>query len=220
MPDESARAAWRASQVYVLSGICLLLGVMLGYLLRGSASPAPTPASNTGQVEAAASGLPDHGQMGQMPTLAQMKHMADKQAEPLLAKLRTSPNDASLLVQVGNIYRSTHQFKEAADYYGKSLQIDPKNVAIRTEMASCLYYTGDVDGALEQLHQAVETDPKDSNSLFNLGLLEWKEKKDAAGALAAWDQLLKSNPNLAAAKKSEVQKLIAQVKEQTKAIKN
>jgi cytochrome c-type biogenesis protein CcmH/NrfG len=93
-------------------------------------------------------------------------------------------------------------------------------VAIRTELASCLYYTGDIDGALAQLHQGLETDPKDSNSLFNLGMIEWREKKNAAGALAAWNQLLKANPSLAVDKKSQVQKLIAEVKEQSKAVKN
>jgi cytochrome c-type biogenesis protein CcmH/NrfG len=216
--NQAAGAGWQARQVYVLSSICLLLGAMLGYLLRGSSSPQPAPATPNAQATAVTPGMPGHS--GQMPTLEQMKHMADKQAEPLLAKLRSHPNDASLLIQIGNIYRSTHQFKDASDYYGKALQADPKNVAIRTEMASCLYYIGDVDGALQQLQQAVQTDPKDSNSLFNLGLIEWKEKKDAAGALAAWNQLLKSNPSLAADKKSQVHKLMAEVKAQTKTVKD
>jgi cytochrome c-type biogenesis protein CcmH/NrfG len=218
MQAQSAGPGWQAKQVYLLSAICLLLGAMLGYLLRGSASSQPAATVPAAQADAAAPGMPGHS--GQMPTLEQMKHMADKKAEPLLAKMRTDPNDASVLIQIGNIYRSAHQFKDASDYYGKALQLDPRNVAIRTELASCLYYTGDIEGALAQLHQALQTDPKDSNSLFNLGMIEWREKKDAAGALAAWNQLLKSNPSLAAAKKTQLQKLIAEVKEQSKAVKN
>lgn len=209
---------WQAKQVYLLSAICLLLGAMLGYLLRGSASTQPAATVPTPQADAAASGMPGHS--GQMPTLDQMKHMADKKAEPLLAKMRANPNDASVLIQIGNIYQSTHQFKDASEYYDKALKLDPRNVAIRTELASCLYYTGNVDGALAQLHQALQTNPKDSNSLFNLGMIEWREKKDAAGALAAWNQLLNFNPSLAADKKTQVQKLIVEVKEQSKAIKN
>jgi cytochrome c-type biogenesis protein CcmH/NrfG len=218
MEAEAARPGWQAKQVYLLAAICLLLGAMLGYLLRGSASPQPATTVPTSQADAASPGTPGHS--GQMPTLDQMKHMADKKAEPLLAKMRSNPSDASVLIQVGNLYRSAHQFKEASDYYGKALQLDPKNVAIRTELASCLYYTGDIDGALAQLHQALQTDPKDSNSLFNLGMIEWREKKDAASALATWNQLLKLNPGMAADKKTQVQKLIAEVKEQSKAVKN
>jgi cytochrome c-type biogenesis protein CcmH/NrfG len=219
-PSTSARIGWQAKQVYVLAAICLILGVTLGYLVRGSAAPQvpPTPAATAMPIAAPDKASPA-GETHPRLSLEQMKHMADKQAEPLLAKLQKNPNDAALLIQVGNIYRSTHQFKEATDYYGKSLQVDPTNVRIRTEMASCLYYTGEVDKALQQLQLALQTDPKDPNSLFNLGLIKWREKKDPGGALSAWQQLLKSNPKLDPGKKSQVQKLMAEVKQQN-AIKN
>jgi predicted Zn-dependent protease len=116
---------------------------------------------------------------GQAPGLDQMKQMADKKAEPLLAKLKDDPNNADLMIQIGNIYFSTHQFKEAAVYLGKSLEVKPKNIEIRTEMASCLYYAGDVDGALQQLSQATADDPKDANSLFNLGRFAGRGSKIA-----------------------------------------
>ena len=96
------------------------------------------------------------------------------------------------------------------------MQADPKNVAIRTEMASCLYYNGDVDGAISQLQQALRYDPKDANSLFNLGMIKWQGKQDSKGAVAAWQQLLKSNPQLSADRKATVQKLMADAQMQGK----
>jgi cytochrome c-type biogenesis protein CcmH/NrfG len=128
--------------------------------------------------------------------MEQMKALADAKAAPLLEKLKTTPNDAALLAQLGSIYNANHQFKEAAAYYDKSLRIDPQNVPTRTQLASCLYYSGDVDGALAQLDQALKYDPKDTNSLFNIGLIRWKGKNDAAGAIAAWQELLKVHPDL------------------------
>jgi len=103
-----------------------------------------------------------------------------------------------------------HQFKEAAGYYDKSLKLDPKNVPIRTELASSLYYCGDVDGALAQLEQALKYDPKDTNSLFNIGVIRWKGKKDAAGAIAAWQELLKVHPDLD--RRPIVEKMIAEAR--------
>ena len=146
-----------------------------------------------------------------MPSLEEMKQMADKKAEPLIEKLKSDPNNSSLLIQIGNLYKGTHQFKDAADYYGKAVKIDPKNVAIRTEMASCMYYSGDVDGAISQLQQSLHYDPKDANSLFNLGMVKWQGKQDSKGALAAWKELLKSNPQISADRKATVQKLMADV---------
>lgn len=153
---------------------------------------------------------------GHMPSLEEMKSMADKKAAPLLEKLKTEPNNPDLLSQVGLIYKSTHQFNEAISYYQKALQIDPKNVPARTELASCLYYTGDVDGAIAQLQTSLQHDPKDINSLFNLGMMKWQGKQDSKGALAAWELLLKSNPQIDAAHKATVRKLIADVQMQGK----
>jgi cytochrome c-type biogenesis protein CcmH/NrfG len=198
----TAGSSWQAKQVYAMAVICLVVGLAIGYLFRGSQSPAPPPTN--AQPAAGAMG-------GHMPSLEEMKQMADKKAVPLLEKLKGDPNNSDLLIQVGNIYKSTHQFKEAASYYDKALQIDPKNVAIRTEMASCLYYNGDVDGAISQLQQSLRVDPKDANSLFNLGMIKWQGKQDSKGALAAWQQLLKSNPQLSAERKATVQKLMADV---------
>ena len=73
---------------------------------------------------------------------------------------------------------------------------DPATVGLRTERASRLYYDGDVDGALGQLWFSLKSDPKDVNSLFNLGVILWKGKNDATGAIAAWKKLLETNPNL------------------------
>jgi cytochrome c-type biogenesis protein CcmH/NrfG len=194
-------SSWNARQVYVSAAICLALGVTLGYLFRGSGSGS-SAASRPGTQ-------PTPSSMAQMPTLEQMKQMADQQAAPLLAKLQTDPKNTGLLVQIGRVYESAHQFKDAANYYDKSLALDPKNVIIRNEMASCLYYTGDVDGALGQLERSLKDDPRNANSLFNLGMIRWQAKKDAGGAVTAWKQLLKLNPNLEDQKKAQVQRLIA-----------
>ena len=137
--------------------------------------------------------------------------MADKQAAPLLERLKSDPNNSALLSQVGAIYHSTHQFKEAAAYYGKAVSVDPKNVPLRVKLAASLYRDGDVDGAIAQLNQALSYDPKDANSLFNLGMIRLQGKGDGKGAVAAWQQLLKSNPHLSADRKAEVQKLMADV---------
>jgi len=140
-----------------------------------------------------------------------MKQAADKQASPLLEKLKGDANNSALLTQVGAIYHASHQFKEASAYYEKAVQVDPGNVGLRNKLASSLYRSGDVEGAIAQLKQALRHDPKDANSLFNLGMIRLQGKGDGKGAVAAWQQLLKSNPQLSDDRKAEVQKLMANV---------
>src|SRR5579863_2923249 len=211
MPNESVEPvritpAWQPSQVYAMAAVCLVVGLAIGYLFRGSQSQAVAQPAANAQSSPAPGGMG-----GQMPSLDQMKHMADKKAAPLLEKLKSDPTNVDLLKQVGNIYQATHQFKEAANYYDEALKTDPKNIPIRTQLASTLYYNGDVDGAIGQLQQSLQYDPKDANSLFNLGMIKWQGKQDSKGALAAWQQLLKSNPQLSPDRKATVQKMMAEV---------
>jgi cytochrome c-type biogenesis protein CcmH/NrfG len=67
------------------------------------------------------------------------KHDHSRVAAEMLRRLQGDPDNSSLLIQIGNLYKGTHQFKGAAEYYGKAVKIDSKNVAIRTEMASCQF---------------------------------------------------------------------------------
>ena len=49
------------------------------------------------------------------------------------------------------------------------------------------------------------------NALFDLGMIRLQGKGDGNGALAAWQQLLKSNPQLCEDRKAMVLKLMAEV---------
>src|SRR5205814_1342162 len=137
------------------------------------AQAAPTPASTTPFPA---------GAHPKMPSLEDMKHMADKKAEPMLAKLKADPNNSDLLNQIGTLYKATHQFKEAQKYFQRAIDANPKNVAARTDLGSCLFYQGDADGAIQQLEKSLTYDPKDANSLFNLGMIRLQGKKDPSGA--------------------------------------
>lgn len=210
-PEAATPQNWKSTQVYAMAVVCLLIGLTLGYLFRGSESRPPQTATTSAPADAAA-----QAPHPQMPSLDDMKHMADKKAEPLLAKLKTDPKNPDLLNQLGTLYKATHQFQEAAGYYQKALDADPKNVAARTDLASCMFYQGDADGAISQLQQALTYDPKDANSLFNLGMIRLQAKNDSAEAIGSWRQLLKLNPKLPKEKKDAVEKLIAEA-EQPKA---
>lgn len=209
MENESVQPAspslqWRPTHVIVMSAVCLLVGLVLGYLLRGSApvaTSAPTAMMEraAAPVAAATAGAAPAGTPEGHPklTLDQMKRMADAKAASLLETLKTNPKDAKTLNQLGVLYRATHQFKEAEGYYEKSLEIDPGNADVRTDLASCLYYTGDVDGALVQLNKALTYNPKHAGALMNIGIIKWQGKNDVPGAIAAWEKLLKLNPDFA-----------------------
>lgn len=211
MPDQpnnpNAGSAWTSVNVYVMAAICFAVGILIGYLLH---TPSSSQAASVAPPQMQAPANMPAGMGQQMPSLEQMQHMADKQAEPLLKQLQSDPKNPQLLMQIAYVYKAAHQFKESASYFDRSLQIDPKNVPARTEMASCLYYIGDTDNAIAQLQQSLKYDPKHAGTLFNLGLIRWKGKSDADGAIAAWEKLLTLYPNYE--RRAVVEQLIAEAK--------
>jgi cytochrome c-type biogenesis protein CcmH/NrfG len=183
-------ATWQSKVDYALGSVCLVLGLAGGYLVRGSSSRPRATAADPPSHPAIAYGAQP------LPSLEEMKQTADKQVQLLLEKLEKDPNHKELLTQIAYSYEAAHQFKQAAAYFARALRQDPANVGLRTERVSCLHYDGDVDGALGQLRFSLKSDPQDVNSLFSLGVILWKGKNDATGAIAAWKKLLETNPNL------------------------
>ena len=198
---------FRAPQVYFVCVVALLLGFTVGYFAFGKRSPSSTatavpPTPTTTSTSATYFGV--HPAL----TVDQMQQMADVQASALIEKSKAEPKNTSLLNQIAAIYQGAHQFQKAADYYQQALNLDEENANARTQMASCLFYSGQVDEALHQLQLALKSDPKNVNALCNLGMIKYQGKNDAKGAIAAWQQLLKNNPHLD--RKPIVEKMIAE----------
>jgi len=215
-PSPSERnVTWRPLQAFLMAGICFVIGVTMGFLIRGPVSAATSTPTGTA-VQNSNVSMPGLMQQGQMPSMEQMKHMAEKQAEPLMERLKTEPRNAELWDQVGLIYKTTHQFRDAEVYLQKSLDIDPGNLMVRADLASCMYYAGDVDGALAQLQKSLTYDPRHAGTLLNIGIIKLNGKHDVDGAIAAWQELLKQNPNYE--QKDRVQRMILQARRQQAAV--
>jgi tetratricopeptide (TPR) repeat protein len=184
--------------------LCLLLGIVVGYLLRRS-GPAPVAASPM-QAQ------PAESMPGGMPqvTPEQLKHMADKQAEPILSQLQAKPNDPALLAQAGNVYYDAQQYKQAVDYYSRALDGDPNNTNVRTDLGTAYWYVGDSDHAIAEFDRVLRQEPTKGNALFNRGVVKWQGKMDIKGAVADWEALLKADPNYR--ERAKVEEMLAQAK--------
>ncbi|HUO16796.1 MAG TPA: tetratricopeptide repeat protein [Verrucomicrobiae bacterium] len=194
---------WTNTQTYSMAVICLILGVVAGYLLH-----APV-AADAGSVSANVASNPLPTNVPQMPSAADMKRMADKQVAPLLEQLQKSPKDADLLAKIAHSYMAAQQFQSAKQYFEESIAIKPKPDVLN-ELAFVYVKTGDLDKGIATLNQALAIDPKNSNVLYNLGFYEWKGKADPKAAINAWQSFLKADPD--SPKRAEVEQMLAQAR--------
>jgi cytochrome c-type biogenesis protein CcmH/NrfG len=214
--NQNVRTGWSSVQVYTLSAICLLIGVTMGYLFRGSTAPrASAPASVQMQAGNPAVGTEAGGNpaANATPTPEAMKRMADKQVAPLLEQLNKNPKDTETLTKVASYYFAAGQFSEAANYYEKIAELKP-TAEVLNKLSNAYYYGGATDKAVDALNRALKIDPKFANALYNLGMLKWQAQGDTKGAIECWERLLKTNPNHPG--RAQVEKMIARAKEHAK----
>src|SRR5579864_5515605 len=171
-----AAKLWSAKEAYLLAAFCLLLGVALGYLFRGSASP-----------------------------------VAEQAAAPLIEVVNKDPKDFDSLVKIGNLYYDGQQFPNAIQYYERALVIHPENPDVRTDMGTAYWYTGNAEKALAAMETSLKYRPGHPQTLFNLGWVRWQGKQDPKGAIEAWQQLLKANPDYP--QRQQVEQYIVKAKE-------
>lgn len=183
---------WTPVQVYTVIAVVLIVGGIGGYLLRGSGTPAESTSSAPSTAPASSpnlgSSLPP-SVLNAAPTQG-----LDAEVKPLLARLETNPKDISALTALGNAYFDASQWSTAIGYYTRSLNEFPKNPDVRTDMGIAYFYSGDADRALKEFDQALKDDPRHVQTLFNVGVVKKEGKHDLKGAIAAWESLLKINP--------------------------
>ena len=209
---------WSGAQASALAAVCLLVGIAGGWLVRRSTS-APTMAQALtapaqAQAAAAAPGQvapANFGTESALPSAQQLKEAADTQAAPLLLRLKAEPENAALLANLGNLYYDAKQYPTAIDFYERSLKVQPAETSVRTDLGTAYWYTGNADTAIAQFNKSLTYDPKKADTLFNLGIVKWQGKKDGPGAVAAWKQLLETNP--AYPNKDAVLQLMAQAQQ-------
>ncbi len=205
-------------QAYTLAVITLTIGVLVGYFARGSAPSATANVPENAQAAMTAPASAPGGNMGpgtlpgstpQQQQAASPEVLA-KAAEPLLAQLKSNPNNVDALVQLGNLYYDGQSYPEAIGYYEKALKIQPNNADVRTDLGTAYWYTGDPDKALACFEKSLQVRPNNAATLFNMGIVKWQGKKDPAGAVLAWEKLLQTNPDYP--QKDQVQMLIERAK--------
>jgi cytochrome c-type biogenesis protein CcmH/NrfG len=206
-PDQIPFGRWTRRGATLLAVVCLLGGIAGGWAIGGLHHRAAV-------ISAAIADIPAAGQAtnAAQPDPAQLKADADAQAAPLIDRLKSDPENPQVLTELGNLYYDAQQYSIAVDFYHRALKAKPADAAVRTDMATAYWYMGNADLAIAEFDKALAAAPDNPNTLFNRGLVKWQGKKDAAGALADWERLLKTDP--AYDQKDKVEQMIADVQRQ------
>jgi tetratricopeptide (TPR) repeat protein len=167
--------------VYAIAMV--IVGGLGGYVLSTLSNRTAAPAV----AAAAASG----GTTAPMVSESELRGYRD-----LLAR---DPKNADAAVRAGNMLYDAQRYVEAVAFYQQAFAIRPTDINVSTDLGTALWYAGRPDEALAQYEKSLALDPAHGQTLFNVGIVRADGKHDYAGAIAAWEQLLKANPDYTAA---------------------
>jgi tetratricopeptide (TPR) repeat protein len=105
-----------------------------------------------------------------------------------------NPQDVSAWTTLGNLYFDTNQPAKSIEAYTKALEINPNNPDVLTDMGVMHRALGEYQKALDAFARAIETNPRHETARMNTGVVLLHDLGDRAGAILAWEELVRINP--------------------------
>jgi len=160
--------------VYALA--TMMVGGLAGYVLalQGTPRMATAPAAATAPASAA------------VVDEAQLRAYRD-----ILAR---DPRNVQAAVGAGNLLYDAQRYHEAIGFYQQAFAGNPSDISVSTDLGTALWYAGRPDEALAQYEKSLALNATHAQTLFNIGIVRADGTHDPAGAVAAWERLLATNP--------------------------
>lgn len=194
---------WKNPLVTLVIG--LMLGLVIGYVLAETESVPPAPARPQAAMNAAA-GLPeghppiDTAGSGAMPAGGGSPNAAvDAQAAELKRLLDASPDDARLMIAIGNLYFDAGRWSDARTWYERAMQQQGDDPDLLTDLAVVYRNLQQPERALELLDRATAENADHWQAWYNRVVVlhfDLHRHDEAAAALRQLEQLQQSNPEI------------------------
>lgn len=173
--------------------IVALVALVVGFL--GGIFYSAFQSGPTGSVQTSSAPPRPPQQQQQQPSLS------NEQARNILSleqEVAVNPTNVDAWTQLGNVYFDTQNFAKAIRAYEKSLELSPNNPNVLTDLGVMYRRTGQPEKAVDAFDRAMAIAPNHEQSRFNKGIVLRYDMNDTEGAVKAWEELLRVNPNAVA----------------------
>lgn len=130
----------------------------------------------------------------------------------LLKATQATPDDAQIWTQLGHLYFDVGEPEKAIDAYVKSLELDSDRPEVWIDLGVMYRRAGDPKKAIQSFEKALSLNQRHEVALYNLGVVQMHDLKDAKAALASWERLVEINPQAKTPSGQLVKSLLAQLK--------
>ncbi len=193
--------------------ITILVSVTVGFILGAAytsfklAKEGPETRMNTHSGPAADSGA-------RSETVGAAEPDVNARIAELEAFVKQHPEDARAWANLGHVYFDADQPDPAIQAYRKSLALVPEDPAVLTDMGVMYRRSGEPEKAIQAFDQAVAASPGFETALFNKGVVLMADLNDLPGAMTAWEELVKVNPDATTPGGEKVADIVSRMRQQ------
>ena len=186
------------SIVFAVAGA--FFGLLVGWMHRDASRPARRVRGRARRRRPAggACAPAQRRAAGQAP-----RPLDEAQVQALRAAAEKNPSDATVRVELGNLYFDAERYPEAVTWYQEALKLDPKNADVSTDLGVAYYYMNEPDRALQQFDESLKIDPKHAKTLLNQGIVLAFGKQDLQGGGGVVGQADQGGSGLARSRRGE-----------------
>jgi len=127
-------------------------------------------------------------------------------------KTADSPDDLDAWIELGHLYFDTNNFDKAIWAYNKSLELEPNDPDILTDLGVMYRRIGNPTEAIKNFDKAIGLNPNHEIARFNKGIVLMHDLNDIEGAVKAWEELVKLNPDAKTPTGQSVKEMIQRFK--------
>ncbi len=204
--EENINRYVKKSTAAVVALICLIVGFAGGILYKKLVSTERKVSKRTVQQPVSQTPPPRTNPL--------------KQVLELQKKVVDNPEDAAAWAGLGHIYFDTNEFENAIQAYRKHLELKPDNADVWADLGVMYRRMGKPEEAVKAFDKAMTINPGHKQSRFNKGIVYLHDLKDPAGALKAWEDLLKVNPAVKTPDGRSLKELVEQLRKQVGSANN
>lgn len=106
----------------------------------------------------------------------------------------SDPKSRNAWVELGNAYFDEQLPTKAIEAYAKGLELNPNDPNVLNDQGVMYRQLGSFEKAIVNFTKANQLDPRNLQSLYNLGIIYCHDLKDYAKAKKAWGKYLDINP--------------------------
>lgn len=122
------------------------------------------------------------------------------------------PNNTEMWSQLANAYYETQDYPKSIETYLQLISLLDESTKPYQDLGVVYRRDGQFEKAIDAFEKAIVQNPKNLQALFNIGVVQYHDLEDEAGAKKTWEKVAKVKPDFQLSTGQTLEQLLKKLK--------